>query len=45
MTTAERPVTLCEAFGRTASIDPDIVVRRTYPDVNEPSTAATVQAA
>ncbi|MGZ4584367.1 MAG: fatty acid--CoA ligase FadD11 [Mycobacterium sp.] len=29
MTTAERPVTLCEAFQRTASIDPDAVALRT----------------
>ncbi|OBG72073.1 fatty acid--CoA ligase FadD11 [Mycobacterium sp. E3305] len=29
MTTAERPVTLCEAFQRNASIDPDAVALRT----------------
>lgn len=29
MTTAERPVTLCEAFARNASIDPDAVALRT----------------
>lgn len=29
MTTAERPATLCEAFQRTASIDPDAVALRT----------------
>ncbi|MGD1174390.1 fatty acid--CoA ligase FadD11 [Mycobacterium seoulense] len=29
MTTAERPVTLCEAFQRTASIEPDAVALRT----------------
>ncbi len=29
MTTAERPVTLCEAFQRIASIDPDAVALRT----------------
>ncbi|MGZ4529571.1 MAG: AMP-binding protein, partial [Mycobacterium sp.] len=29
MTTAERPVTLCEAFQRNASVDPDAVALRT----------------
>ncbi|OIN82032.1 fatty acid--CoA ligase FadD11 [Mycobacterium malmoense] len=29
MTTAERPATMCEAFQRTASIDPDAVALRT----------------
>lgn len=29
MTTAERPATLCEAFQRTAAIDPDAVALRT----------------
>ncbi|HVQ84707.1 MAG TPA: AMP-binding protein, partial [Mycobacterium sp.] len=29
MTTTERPTTLCEAFQRTASIDPDAVALRT----------------
>ncbi|OCB24009.1 AMP-dependent synthetase [Mycobacterium malmoense] len=32
MTTAERPVTLCEAFQRTASIDPGAVALRTPGD-------------
>ncbi|BBZ69237.1 fatty acid--CoA ligase FadD11 [Mycobacterium paraseoulense] len=32
MTTAERPATLCEAFQRTASIDPDAVALRTPGD-------------
>ncbi|KKC04739.1 fatty acid--CoA ligase FadD11 [Mycobacterium nebraskense] len=32
MTTAERPVTLCEAFQRSASIDPDAVALRTPGD-------------
>ncbi|MGE2813724.1 fatty acid--CoA ligase FadD11 [Mycobacterium heidelbergense] len=32
MTTPERPATLCEAFQRTASIDPDAVVLRTPGD-------------
>ncbi|UXA04277.1 fatty acid--CoA ligase FadD11 [Mycobacterium sp. SMC-2] len=32
MTTAERPVTLCQAFQRTASIDPDAVALRTPGD-------------
>ena len=37
MTTPERPTTLCEAFQRTASIDPDAVALRTpggHPDVD-----------
>lgn len=29
MTTTERPATMCEAFQRTASIDPDAVALRT----------------
>ncbi|CQD14799.1 fadD11_1 [Mycobacterium europaeum] len=32
MTTAERPVTLCEAFQRSASIEPDAVALRTPGD-------------
>lgn len=32
MTTGERPVTLCEAFQRSASIDPDAVALRTPGD-------------
>ncbi|OBI29237.1 fatty acid--CoA ligase FadD11 [Mycobacterium sp. E2238] len=32
MTTAERPATLCEAFQRSASIDPDAVALRTPGD-------------
>ncbi|OBG58147.1 fatty acid--CoA ligase FadD11 [Mycobacterium sp. E3339] len=32
MTTPERPVTLCEAFARNASIDPDAVALRTPGD-------------
>ncbi|OBB92453.1 fatty acid--CoA ligase FadD11 [Mycobacterium sp. 852002-30065_SCH5024008] len=32
MTTAERPVTLCEAFQRSASIDPEAVALRTPGD-------------
>src|ERR1700761_3296519 len=32
MTTPERPATLCEAFQRTASIDPDAVALRTPGD-------------
>ncbi|OBH31880.1 AMP-dependent synthetase [Mycobacterium sp. E342] len=33
MTTPERPVTLCEAFQRTASIEPDAVALRTPGDM------------
>ena len=29
MTTTERPTTMCEAFQRTAAIDPDAVALRT----------------
>lgn len=32
MTTSERPVTMCEAFQRTTSIDPDAVALRTSGD-------------
>src|ERR1700754_4948512 len=32
MTTTERPTTLCEAFQRTASIDPDAIALRTPGD-------------
>ena len=34
MTTTERPATLCEAFQRTASIDPDAVALRTPGDTH-----------
>src|ERR1700754_2288823 len=37
MTTTERPTTLCEAFQRTASIDPDAIALRT-PGGTQPLT-------